>query len=105
VVGLSRTLVGKLAASQAALDGELGKLARHASEPATGRHTAVYRAAAALGRHCAAGGLAEALVRVELETVATGALGLPADAELARAISNGLAAGFGKPYELKERGQ
>ena len=45
------------AASQAALDGELGKLAAHSAEPGTHRHTALYAAAAALGHHVASGGI------------------------------------------------
>lgn len=90
------------AAAKAAVEGELGKLEQHPSEAGTGRHTALYAAAAALGHHVASGGLA----RSEAETVLwEGAawLALAHDGETWHQIEHGLADGETEPYVLRER--
>jgi hypothetical protein len=94
---------GRLAkAGRAALDGELGKLAQRPADAGTGRHTAVFAAAAALGAHVAAGSLDEPLVRSALEGAAL-RLGLAANGETAHQIDNGLARGRLQPYQLADR--
>ncbi len=90
------------AAGRKALEAELDKLRAHPREPGSGRHTAVFTAAAALGAHVAAGSLAEPLVRAALRDAALG-LALVDDAELEHQITNGLAKGAREPYVLTDR--
>lgn len=89
-------------AAETALEGELAKLANHSSEPGSGRHTAVYAAAAALGHHVRAGGISRGAVEARLWEVAP-ALGLAQDAETWHQIQSGLAEGMEEPYVLRER--
>jgi hypothetical protein len=90
------------AASLAALDGEIAELVLHGQTPDTGRHTRLFAAACALGRHVAAGGLAEAEARSALQDAAS-QLGLPDDSERAHQIDHGLAEGTKEPYRLRDR--
>lgn len=90
------------AAAEAALDSEMAKLRAHGAEPGTGRHTALYAASCALGRHVAAGGLSMAEARAGLQQ-ASQALGLPTNAEAAHQVEKGLGDGLGEPYVLTDR--
>lgn len=90
------------AAGRAAVEGELGKLYAHPREPGSGRHTALFAAACALGAHVAAGSLDELAVRHLLEG-AVPQLGLALDGEALHQIENGLERGAGEPYQLRER--
>lgn len=90
------------AAGEAALRGELAKLAEHPADAGTERHTALFAAAAALGAHVATGSLAGALVEAELGAAA-GRLGLPLNAETWHQIDHGLEVGAREPYRLRER--
>jgi Bifunctional DNA primase/polymerase, N-terminal/AAA domain len=88
-------------AAEAALEGELAELAAHTTEPNTGRGTALFAAACALGRHVATGGLSrahsEAALRNAGERLQLG------EAEIERSIGHGLEEGETEPYVLRER--
>jgi hypothetical protein len=90
------------AAGEAALAGELGKLALHPSEPGSHRHTALYAAAAALGHHVASGGLQRGAVEAVL-WAAVPQLGLAQDAEAWHQVQSGLDDGLAEPYVPRER--
>jgi hypothetical protein len=89
------------AAADAAVEGELQKLADHSTEAGTGRGTALYAAACALGRHVASGGLprsfAESQLRAAGERLQLGV------EEIERSIDQGLVEGEREPYELTDR--
>jgi putative DNA primase/helicase len=92
-------------AAEAALEGELAKLRGFGRQPGSGRHTALYAAAAALGRHVATGGIAQSIVEAELWAAAGPLLGLAADPETWHQITHGLSQGAVEPYVLRERPQ
>ena len=91
------------AAAQAALDGELEKLRAKGREPGSGRHTALYAAAAAMGHHEATGGITRSEVEAALWSATPALLGLPQDAETWHQIQHGLVNGAAEPYQLRER--
>jgi putative DNA primase/helicase len=90
------------AAARAALTGELGKLDAHPTEAGTGRHTALYAAAAALGHHVASGGIGRAEVEAALWATVP-QLGLAHDGEAWHQVQSGLDDGAVEPYVLTER--
>jgi len=77
------------------LDDEMSILAAHSREPETGRGTALYGAAAHLGRIVGAGGLSLSATWQELEAAGR-RLGLGED-ELKRSVERGLQEGMAEP--------